>query len=150
VNAAYRKIPILTRPPATVTYTRANTRNVYRKTVDEIADMLSNVSSPAAIADRERLTTLDRRVTHLALVRHRYQNIRANILYARLDPKGRGRIQISAELPLIYATGRRSEPPEVNYPANPEHLGKPMRARASKLETEPLLRSLPVYRYREH
>jgi hypothetical protein len=150
VNAAYRKIPILTRPPATVTYTRANTRNVYRKTVDEIADMLSNVSSPAAIADRERLTTLDRRVTHLALVRYRYQNIRANILYARLDPKGRGRIQISAELPLIYATGRRSEPPEVNYPANPEHLGKPMRARASKLETEPLLRSLPVYRYREH
>ena len=150
VSAAYRKIPILTRPPATVTYTRANTRNVYRKTVDEIADMLSNVSSPAAIADRERLTTLDRRVTHLALVRHRYQNIRANILYARLDPKGRGRIQISAELPLIYATGRRSEPPEVNYPANPEHLGKPMRARASKLETEPLLRSLPVYRYREH
>jgi len=88
--------------------------------------------------------------THLALVRYRYQNIRANILYARLDPKGRGRIQISAELPLIYATGRRSEPPEVNYPANPEHLGKPMRARASKLETEPLLRSLPVYRYREH
>ena len=46
--------------------------------------------------------------------------------------------------------GRRSEPPEVHYPANPEHLGKPMRARASKLETEPLLRSLPVYRYREH
>ena len=45
-----------------------------------------------------------------------------------VDPKGRGSIQISAELPLIYATGRRT--------------------RASKLETEPFLRSLPVYRYR--
>jgi hypothetical protein len=33
----------------------------------------------------------------------RYQNIRASILDAR--PKGRGRIQISAELPLLYPTG---------------------------------------------
>jgi hypothetical protein len=152
IHAAYRKIPVLTRPPATVTYTRANTRNVYRKTIDEIAAMLSNVSSPAAIADRERLSGLDRRTTHLALVRQRYQNIRANILYARLDAKGRGRIQISAELPIIYATGarrgRRSEPPEVHYPSHAEDLEKPMRARASKLESVPLLRSLPVYRYR--
>ena len=153
INAAYRKVPILTRPPATVTYTRANTRNVYRKTVDEIADMLSNVSSPAATADRERLATLDRRVTHLALVRYRYQNIRANILYARLDPKGRGRIQISAELPLIYATGarrgRRTEPPEVRFPIERENEDKPRRIRESKLEPQPLLQSLPVYRYSE-
>ena len=49
--------------------------------------MLSHVSSPAASADRERLELLDRRTTHLALVRHRYQNIRANILYARLTLK---------------------------------------------------------------
>jgi hypothetical protein len=67
-HAAYRKIPILGNPPAAVTYTRANTRNVYRKTIDEIADMLSNIASPAAIADRQRLETLDRRITHLALV----------------------------------------------------------------------------------
>jgi hypothetical protein len=142
INAAYRKIPILTRPPATVTYTRANTRNVYRKTVDEIAAMLSNISSPAAIADRERLSSLDRRTTHLALVRNRYQNVRANILYARLDPKGRGRIQISAELPLIYATGRRTEPPEVNFPADAENDNKPARTRESKLESEPFLSSV--------
>ena len=43
VNAAYRTFPILSRPPATVTYTRANTRNVYRKTVDEIADIRTDV-----------------------------------------------------------------------------------------------------------
>jgi hypothetical protein len=145
INAAYRKIPILSSQPATVTYTRANTRNVYRKTVDEIADMLSNVSSPAAIADRERLELLDRRTTHLALVRYRYENIRANVLFARLDPKGRGRIQISAELPLIYATGRRTELPEVNFPG--ENDSKPARTRESKLEPQPFLHSLPVYRY---
>jgi hypothetical protein len=147
IHAAYRKIPILDAPPATVTYTRANTRNVYRKTIDEIADMLSNISSPAAIADRQRLNTLDRRETHLALVRYYYQNIRANVLYSRLDPRGRGRIQISAELPLIYATGRRTEAPEVHFPADSEDPAKPKRQRESKLEREPLLRSLPVYRY---
>jgi hypothetical protein len=145
--AAYRKIPILDAPPATVTYTRANTRSVYRKTVDEIAEMLANMNSSTAIADRELLASLDRRVTRLALVKERYQNIRANILYARLDPKGRGRIQISAELPIIYAIGRRSELPEVRFPPDADDATDPKRSRQSKLEYEPLLRSLPVYRY---
>jgi hypothetical protein len=146
VHAAYRKIPILAAPPATVTYTRANTRNVYRKTIDQIADMLANLSSPTAIADRQRLETLDRRETHLALVRYHYENIRANVLYARLDSKGRGRIQISAELPLIYATGRRTAPLQVHFPTESEN-SKAKRSRTSKLEPEPFLRSLPVYRY---
>jgi hypothetical protein len=147
--AAYRKIPILGSPPKTVSYTRANTRAVYRKTVEQIAELLSNLYSPAASADRELLANLDVRVSHLALVKDRYQNIRANILYARLDSKGRGRIQIAAELPLIYAAGRHSEPPEVHFPSNPEDLGKPTRTRASKLQDQPLLSSLPVYRYLE-
>lgn len=146
--AAYRKIPILGAPPATVTYTRANTRAVYRKTVAEISDMLANLNSPAALADRELFANLDRRNTHLALVKERYQNIRANVLYSRLDPKGRGRIQIAAELPLLYATGKRSETPEVHFPEE-EDSTKPQRSRKSKLEPEPYLRSLPVYRYSE-
>jgi hypothetical protein len=37
-------------------------------------------------------------------------SIRADVLYSRVGPQGRGRTQISAELPLIYATGRRGEP----------------------------------------
>jgi hypothetical protein len=65
-----------------------------------------NLQGPAALADRARLETLDRPETHLALVKSRYQNIRANVLYAPLDQRGRGRIQISAELPLLYAKGR--------------------------------------------
>jgi hypothetical protein len=145
VHAAYRKIPILRSPPKSVTYTRAHTRSVYRKTVDEIAGMLSNIHSTAASADLERLSSLDRHVTHLALVRYRYQNIRANVLYSRLDSSGRGRIQISAELPLLYATGRRSEPPEVQFPTADD--SKPKRTRESKIEPEPFLRSLPVHRY---
>jgi hypothetical protein len=146
VNAAYRKIPILDAPPATVTYTRANTRSVYRKTIDEIADMLSNIHSSTAAADRERLSNLGRSHTHLALARYRYANIRANVLYSRLDPRGRGRIQISAELPLIYATGRHTELPEVRFPADADD-SEPKRTREAKLEPEPFLLSLPVYRY---
>jgi hypothetical protein len=145
--AGYRKIPILGAPPATVTYTRANTRSVYRKSIDEVADLLQNLNSPAAIADRERLESLDRRVTHLALVKERYQNIRANVLYARLDAKGRGRIQIAAELPLIYATGRRVSAPDVHFP-HTDTSPNPKRVRESKLEGLPFLASLPIHRYR--
>jgi hypothetical protein len=72
---------------------------------------------------------------------------RANVLYSRLDPKGRGRIQISAELPLIYATGRRTDPPEVHFPVEAENEDKPQRIRESKLEAAPFLHALPVYRY---
>jgi hypothetical protein len=69
--AAYRKIPILDAPPATITYTRANTRSVYRKSVDEIYDLLTTLDTPQAIADRAQLATLDRHETHLALVKER-------------------------------------------------------------------------------
>jgi hypothetical protein len=41
--AAYRKIPILDAPAAKVIYTRANTRAVYKKSVEEIAAMLSHM-----------------------------------------------------------------------------------------------------------
>jgi hypothetical protein len=145
--AAYRKIPVLGAPPKSVTYTRANTRAVYRKTIEEIAEMLNTLSSPAAAADRERLLSLDRRITHLALVKARYQNTRANVLYTRLDSRGRGRIQISAELPLIYSTGRRTEAPEVHFPIEADDSANPKRIRKSKLESPRYLTSLPVYRY---
>jgi hypothetical protein len=59
--AAYRNIPILGAPPASVTYTRANTRAVYRKSLEEIDELLQNREGPAATADRQRLETLDRR-----------------------------------------------------------------------------------------
>jgi hypothetical protein len=99
-----------------------------------------------AITDREKLATLDRRMTHLALVKEHYQNIRANVLCARLDASGRGRIQISAELPLIYATGRRTEAPEVRFPTADDSTQQ-KRTRESKLEPQAFLESLPMYRY---
>jgi hypothetical protein len=144
--AAYRKIPVLTTPPASITFTRAKTRSVYRKTIEEIDTMLLNRGGPTALADRGRLTTLDRRELHLALARERYENIRANVLYAHLDPRGRGRMQIAAELPLLYPQRRRTDPPKVRFPLAPE-ADMPGRKRQTKLESRPFLESLPVYRY---
>jgi hypothetical protein len=144
--AAYRKIPILTTTPATITFTRANTRAVYRKTVEDIEALLQNREGPKAIADRARLAALPRRETHLALVKAHYQNIRANVLYAHLDPRGRGRVQVAAELPLLYPKGRRLTPPQVRFPP-PADEDEPKRDRESKLEGQSFLESLPVYRY---
>lgn len=153
--AAYRKIPILAAPPASVTYTRARTRAVYRKTIDEITELLAHLESPDALRDRARLAVLARSERHLALAREHYENIRANVLYRRLDRRGRGRVQIAAELPILYPVGRAAgEPPTVRFPpsaqaSEPEPGPQtPSRVRSSKLEDQPCLASLPVYRYR--
>jgi hypothetical protein len=144
--AAYRKIPILDAPPASITYTRAFTRAVYRKSVDEILTLLRTSERKGASADRARLETLSPRETHLALVKERYQNIRANILYARMDARGRGRVQIAAELPILYSQGR-SAAPEIHFPPPADEPRAVRRIRQSKLEATPFLESLPAYRY---
>jgi hypothetical protein len=144
--AAYRKIPVLAAPPASVTFTRANTRAVYRKSIEEIDEILAHLDAPTSLKDRERLTTLNRRETHLALVKERYQNIRANVLYAHLDPRGRGRMQIAAELPVLYPKGRRAELPLVRFPPAVQSA-EPRRVRQPKLDAHPFLESLRVYRY---
>jgi hypothetical protein len=76
-------------------------------------------------------------------VKERYRNIRANVLYTRLDP--RGRIQITAELPLMYAVARHALPPEVHFPPpDTEIPNQPRRTRSTQVEDRPLLQSLPV------
>lgn len=149
--AAYRKIPILAATPATITFTRATTRAVYRKTIEDIETLLLNREGPKAMADRARLAALPRRETHLALAKRHYANTRANIRYAHLDPRGRGRVQVAAELPLLYPKGRRTTPPDVRFPPRAHDDqpsdASPKRERQSKLEPQPFLESLPVYRY---
>jgi hypothetical protein len=146
--AAYRKIPILGAPPLSVTYTHANTRAVYRKSVEDIDTLLSNLQHPAAATDRERLRALPRQETHLALTKARYLNTRANVVYARLDSRGRGRVQITAELPLIYAAGRSLVAPTVTFPPTLDTCSlQPSRQRQAHLRPQRFLDSIPVYRY---
>jgi hypothetical protein len=146
--AAYRKIPILTGRVERVAYTRARTRAVYRKTRAEIVALLEASPRPLAADDRQRLQQLPARETHLALVKEHYTNIRANVWFRGLDSRNRGRVMIAAELPLLYPLGRSKEIPEIKYPSAEEGTRATLKPRAGKLEDEPFLQSLPVYRYR--
>jgi hypothetical protein len=46
----------------------------------------------------------------------------------------------------MYANGRRTEPPEVRFPADVDD-SEPKRTREAKLEPEPFLLSLQGHRY---
>src|SRR5258707_1594989 len=85
--------------------------------------------------------------TILQAVKERYQNAHAYIRYARLDPGGRGRMQIAAELPITYAEGRRAEPPQVQFPTSADLASPARRIRQTKIEATPFLHSISVYRY---
>ena len=91
--AAYRKVPILSGRVARVAYIRARTRSVYRKTRAEIAALLDGLDRPGTAEDRTRLQRLTERETHLALVKERYTNVRANVWFNGLDARNRGRVQ---------------------------------------------------------
>jgi hypothetical protein len=145
--AAYRRIAVLgPSAPRSVAYTRARTRSVYRKPVEDVARMLENAEGPKAAADRERVLALTGGERHLAQVRDHYENIRANVVYGREDG-GRVRMQLAAELPLLYLAKRGTPAPVVTFPALREP-DAPVRRRASRLESRPFLETLPVYRYR--
>ena len=148
VLAAYRKIPILTGRIERVAYTRACTRAVYRKSRAEILALLEASPRPLAADDRQRLQQLPARETHLALVKEHYTNIRANVWFNGLDRRNRGRVMVSAELPLLYPLGRTRTAPEIRYPANAEQGPATPKPRAGKLEDAPFLVTLPVFRYR--
>ena len=146
--AAYRKIPVLTGRVRRVVYTRALTRAVYRKSRTEIAALLAASGRVTVPDDRVRLARLPARETHLALVKQHYTNIRANVWFDGLDSRNRGRLMIAAELPLLYPLGRSRTLPDIQYPDAAVAGRTTPVARAGKLEPEPFLESLPVYRYR--
>jgi hypothetical protein len=85
---------------------------------------------------------------HLALVKERYRNVRANVWFNGLDARNRSRVQVSAELPLLYPLGRSKDIPEIKYPQAEEAARPEARPRAGKLEDQPFLATLPVYRCR--
>lgn len=148
VLAAYRKVPVLTGRVSRVAYTRALTRAVYRKSRTEIAALLDASNRLTAAEDLARLRALPTRETHLALVKDRYTNTRANVWFDGLDNRNRGRVMIAAELPLLYPRGRSTELPEIRYPDPADSARSTPISRTGKLEPEPFLNSLPVYRYR--
>ena len=79
--AAYRKLPILGATPVSISYTRARTRAVYRKTVEQIGDLLQQNHAPAAIRDGEDVLMIDNHMTAA-------QDLRNEIAHAALLSRG--------------------------------------------------------------
>ena len=110
--------------------------------------LLDGLDRPGVAEDLARLQRLTERETHLALEKVRYSNVRANFWFNGLDARNRSRVQVSAELPLLYPLGRSKDAPEIKYPQAEEGARPEARPRAGKLENQPFLATLPVYRYR--
>ena len=146
--AAYRKIPILAVRPAKIVYTEALTRSVYRKSRSDVLDMLENSDKPGAAEDRARVRSS--RDRWFALVRDHYANFRANVWFEGLDRRGRGRVQMAAELPLMFGLGERGTWPDIAYlePARRLDPSETPRARTGRIEPVPFLVAMPVHRYR--
>jgi hypothetical protein len=147
--AAYRRIPILSTQPARIAYTRTLTRRVRRVAREALLERLQFSEKPGAAEDRERLRSVPD--SHLALVDPHAPNVRANVWYQSRDARNRDCVQISAELPILYSAGRRPALPEIIYPSSEDWARTaegPRRPRATKLEPDPFLRTLPVFRYR--
>jgi hypothetical protein len=134
-----------------VAYTHARTLAVYRKDRASVLAMLQTQYRPGTEDDLARIKRLSATETHLALVKEHYANVRANVWFHGLDARSRGRVLVSAELPLLYPLGRSKETPEIKYPTAEEGASLPARERTGKLDVEPYLETLSVHRYRpEH
>jgi hypothetical protein len=147
--AAYRRVPILGARPTRIAFTRTLTRRVRRVPREVLLKRLEFSDKPAAAEDRARLRAATDR--QFALVDPHSPNIRANIWYHSRDAHNRDCVQISAELPILYREGRPRALPEIAYPDAADWArtaDSPRRPRATKLEADPFLRTLPVFRYR--
>jgi hypothetical protein len=102
--AAYRKIPILTGRIERVAYVLARTRAVYRKDCAAIEALLDGLDRAAVEDDRRRLKRLPPTETHLALVKERDTNVRANVWFTGLDARNPGQsASTGAGMPRYHA-----------------------------------------------
>jgi len=62
-------------------------------------------------------------------VKEHYSNVRANVWFDGLDRRNRGRVMVSAELPLLYPLGRSKSLPDILNTPRPV-IGKPFLAQA--------------------
>jgi hypothetical protein len=148
--AAYRKIQVLEKRPKKVGYVKARTRSVYRRTREELLALLDESSRLGAEEDRARLRKLPRDEGTLVWVEPYQENTRANVTYATGDGRGRVRLQITAQLPVLYPLGRSKVLPEVEFPIDGPRRSEAARRRPARIEEEAYLTTMPVHRYLKH
>lgn len=134
--ASYRRITILPGAPTLIAFTRAKTGSVRSISRTEALKHLRGRPSAAIV---ESLPA----DTPLALVQSVRPNLRANV---RIDDHDSGtytRMQVIAQMPLLYCTNEGSGTPIVRFPL----LQEIARARSRLLEP-PIVDTPRIYRYR--
>ena len=111
----------------------------------DLDSWVSALSERLTPAPKNRLLRVINRMQNARVVHHRNKSERTpSFIDMRLVLYGFWRT--APDLCNRRPQGRRSKAPEVHFPVDAEPL---QRTRKSKLQAEPFLRVLPVYRYSE-
>jgi len=151
LQAAYRKIPLVDEPVKQIRLMNIRTRTVANRTVQSLRDELNVAPGAKGLADLERLSALPAS-EYLAHPTDHYERVRAKILLQRCKVvpsrpslKTPVRIDMPAELPVLFPVSASSVPPEVIGPKPWEQKDTEFVPR-TRLEAEPVVKSLKFYR----
>lgn len=150
LKQAYRHIPLLNRCPLKIGFTWSKQGRVIQRTsVAEARRLLEQrVETPQVQLDLRRLTEISSDEP-LARVRGVCPHLRANIVFAELEQADVSRRLMQAPLPILVPLQRGERLPEF-VAVTPEPPLNPRLRRADvRIEDEPFLPSIRVYRYRK-
>ncbi len=152
LKQCYRHIPILPARPRSLRWTWARTKSITRLSVPEAEALLKQAGSdPGIDLQLLRLAALPRSEP-LAQVQDCAPHLRANVVFASApEPGAPLRRMINAPVPVLYR-GDSGEPLPLgcqDLRLDAERKVKPdrKRRRDQKLESEPFLPAIRVYRY---
>lgn len=149
LKQAYRRIPLLEKRPLKVGFTWSKQgRTIQRTTVAEIRSLLDRrLTTPQRQVEMERLSALPSSEV-LARVRTVCPHLRANVVFTN-DKNNLKRRLIQAPIPVaVYLQPGESLPDFVPVDLEPTG-GRRLQRSDMRLEDEPFLPSLKVFRYRE-
>lgn len=151
----YRDVHVLERRPDNVSFVWARTRRVKRLSLQAVRERLMGMldNPPQAELVREDLARLESlsRNEVLAFVEPMPCHARVNLAWRRPgETQGFDRAMRSAPIPLLYPAAAEDELPSLK-PLDPQRYALRQRAkrRDLKIEDQPFLSTLSVYRYRE-
>lgn len=150
----YREVHVLERRPDNVSFVWARTRRVKRLSIEAVRQRLQRLldNPPQAELVREDLARLGSlpRNEELALIDPMPCHARVNLAWRRQgETQGFDRAMRSAPIPLLYPAAADDELPSLK-PLDPQRGALRQRAKRSdvKIEDQPFLATLAVYRYR--
>lgn len=146
----YRHLRSLQRRPEKIGLTWAHTRRVRHTTVAAIRDELERNrgrgrQAPFVEQDLNRLAFLNADMP-LAVVHPEPMHARANLVLKN-EEGDRIRRQVTLALPLLYPSDKAVPLPDIKPLTTPEAVSRRVRRQGRRLEDQPYLATMPVYRY---